>query len=589
MAEAALAGAGLTVAPGGRRDRRRAAGRARRGVAALMRASLEGGRPRRQAYRRAGIACRRCGTLIRSRGQGDDNRTAYWCPGCQRDEGDAAARHVDSLDGGRAPHLHTSLRGFASALRPPRPGAGGAERSCRSRSRSIRPRAGRRSTSTGRSSRASSRSARDAARRCRTRRSRSTSSSASPPQRSSRARTQAEAGEEQALFRTVLLALVLDRRGLRRLRLGRRRRSTAPTPSSSARSSASDAPTRRSRRSSGCPSAAASSWRRAPRAPRGDRRAGEALARGAADCSRPTSAASSTGSACSSSSARWTPGERRRPTRPAELADAVTALRLATPGADRGRPRRSSSCSTAAVRRSGPCCRSPPPSRPASRPGSTRSAASVAADLRDRLAAADDDRRSAEALDRWELSLFQDEPFRSEQLRAALESLLGGDEGPWAAALRAAAPARERPRAEDQHVEPARARSTATAAAACRPRRFARARRDADARRTRGARRGRSTRRCSASARGQSASGRELSSRPDACRGDRSAQALPLARVRLRSGLLVPRSRIVLAASRPLLARYFGIRDKSSFFDGQSCVRDRATLDARLRRRVVTV
>ena len=50
----------------------------------LMRASLDGGRPRRQVYRRAGIACRRCGSLIRSRGQGDANRTAYWCPGCQR-------------------------------------------------------------------------------------------------------------------------------------------------------------------------------------------------------------------------------------------------------------------------------------------------------------------------------------------------------------------------------------------------------------------------------------------------------------------------------------------------------------------------
>ena len=60
-------------------------------AATLMRASLEGGRPRRQAYRRAGIACRRCGALIRSRGQGDANRTAYWCPGCQRgpDAGDS--------------------------------------------------------------------------------------------------------------------------------------------------------------------------------------------------------------------------------------------------------------------------------------------------------------------------------------------------------------------------------------------------------------------------------------------------------------------------------------------------------------------
>ena len=38
----------------------------------------------RAVYRRAGRPCPRCGTSIRSRGQGDDNRTAYWCPGCQQ-------------------------------------------------------------------------------------------------------------------------------------------------------------------------------------------------------------------------------------------------------------------------------------------------------------------------------------------------------------------------------------------------------------------------------------------------------------------------------------------------------------------------
>ena len=34
-------------------------------------------------FERAGLPCRRCGTLIRARGQGDDNRTTYWCPQCQ--------------------------------------------------------------------------------------------------------------------------------------------------------------------------------------------------------------------------------------------------------------------------------------------------------------------------------------------------------------------------------------------------------------------------------------------------------------------------------------------------------------------------
>ena len=51
----------------------------------LMRASLENRRQTRSVYRKAGRPCPSCGTAIRSRGQGDDNRTAYWCPGCQRE------------------------------------------------------------------------------------------------------------------------------------------------------------------------------------------------------------------------------------------------------------------------------------------------------------------------------------------------------------------------------------------------------------------------------------------------------------------------------------------------------------------------
>jgi endonuclease-8 len=37
----------------------------------------------RRVYGRAGRPCPRCETLVRSRGQGDDNRTTYWCPRCQ--------------------------------------------------------------------------------------------------------------------------------------------------------------------------------------------------------------------------------------------------------------------------------------------------------------------------------------------------------------------------------------------------------------------------------------------------------------------------------------------------------------------------
>lgn len=50
---------------------------------ASMRASVTGARGRRAVYRRAGRACPRCGTPIESRGLGDANRTAYWCPSCQ--------------------------------------------------------------------------------------------------------------------------------------------------------------------------------------------------------------------------------------------------------------------------------------------------------------------------------------------------------------------------------------------------------------------------------------------------------------------------------------------------------------------------
>ncbi|HEY6604838.1 MAG TPA: hypothetical protein VIZ44_00705, partial [Gaiellaceae bacterium] len=60
---------------------------------------------------------------------------------------------------------------------------------------------------------------------------------------------------------------------------------------------------------------------------------------------------------------------------------------------------------------------------------------------------ADDDPELGEALDRWELALFQTEPFRPEQLRASLAALLGGDDGLWAAAVRGALLLGDTPRA----------------------------------------------------------------------------------------------------------------------------------------------
>ena len=60
-------------------------------AALLMRGSVENGFEERAVYRRAGRPCPRCGTPIRSRGQGDDNRIAYWCPSCQRGEATGGA------------------------------------------------------------------------------------------------------------------------------------------------------------------------------------------------------------------------------------------------------------------------------------------------------------------------------------------------------------------------------------------------------------------------------------------------------------------------------------------------------------------
>lgn len=52
---------------------------------------MQSGRGRRSVYRRAGRPCPRCGARIRSYPQGDDVRTAYWCPGCQAGTGAAGA------------------------------------------------------------------------------------------------------------------------------------------------------------------------------------------------------------------------------------------------------------------------------------------------------------------------------------------------------------------------------------------------------------------------------------------------------------------------------------------------------------------
>jgi endonuclease VIII len=48
---------------------------------------MRGPRRRNRVYRRSARPCPRCGTTIRSRGQGENARMAYWCPSCQAGTG----------------------------------------------------------------------------------------------------------------------------------------------------------------------------------------------------------------------------------------------------------------------------------------------------------------------------------------------------------------------------------------------------------------------------------------------------------------------------------------------------------------------
>jgi hypothetical protein len=126
------------------------------------------------------------------------------------------------------------------------------------------------------------------------------------------------------------------------------------------------------------------------------------------------------------------------PDAPGELADAVTALRLATEAPVAAGPVLFERLDWRpyGIRPVLPIAATAPPGEP-TRLDPFR--ATVAAKLRPLLALADDDPQLGDALDRWELSLFQGDPFRSEQLRQALDAALGNGEGLYAAAMRAAA------------------------------------------------------------------------------------------------------------------------------------------------------
>jgi hypothetical protein len=131
-------------------------------------------------------------------------------------------------------------------------------------------------------------------------------------------------------------------------------------------------------------------------------------------------------------------GEDEAPDAPGELADAVTAVRLATAAPIAAGPVLFERLDWRpfGIRPVLPIAATPPPGEP-TRLDPFR--AQVAARLIPQLALADGDARLGDALDRWELSLFQDDPFRAEQLRHALDAALGDGDGTWAAAMRAAA------------------------------------------------------------------------------------------------------------------------------------------------------
>jgi hypothetical protein len=126
----------------------------------------------------------------------------------------------------------------------------------------------------------------------------------------------------------------------------------------------------------------------------------------------------------------------------AEIADATSALRLTTMAAVAAGP---VMFETLDGRPFGiqpvlPIAATQPPGE-ASRLDAFR--APIAVDVLAALGQADGDPELADALDRWELSLFQSEPFRSEQIRAALQSLLG-ESWPMRACILLAEDARSR-------------------------------------------------------------------------------------------------------------------------------------------------
>jgi hypothetical protein len=145
-------------------------------------------------------------------------------------------------------------------------------------------------------------------------------------------------------------------------------------------------------------------------------------------------------------------GAQEAPDAPGEFADAITAIRLATSAPVAAGPVLFERLDWRpyGIRPVVPIAAT----QPAGEPGRLDSfRATLATDVLLKLDEVDDDPELGEAIDRWELSLFQDGPFQAEQLRESLAALLGGNDGLWAAAVRGAVLLGETPRARAELQE----------------------------------------------------------------------------------------------------------------------------------------
>ena len=414
-----------------------------------LRATLDAAHRLMRARRRRRAAARATSTAapaapagaaarsIRSYPQGEAARIAYWCPGCQR-----GGRRAEGVEGQLrcARRISTTRCAVSASARSPRSTRISTRApTCRSRSRSTGRTGGRRSTSTARSCAASSRRAPTGSSRATT-----CAQAVADLQREPAARIFARAHEgvtqrrgARALPQRARAAARAHRRRLRRLRLGRQR--VRPRVRGARGVALRRRPLVRRGRAARrhLVRHADRARRRHPRARGRGRRARRDVARGdraAAARLRPRARPALRARARALARA----GRDEVPDAPGELADAVTALRLATAAPVAAGPVLFERLDWRpyGIRPVLPIAATAPPGEP-TRLDPFR--ASVAEKLRPQLALADDDAQLGDALDRWELSLFQDDPFRGEQLRHALDAALGDGEGLCAAGMRAAA------------------------------------------------------------------------------------------------------------------------------------------------------